>query len=210
MTVTGVDTEALFGGEHHRISNVLLRAPALSSFEDEACVDLLTIADVDRENVLSVTFTQTAADRLEIWRTHVGDELPARAGIISVGERTRSTDEPAPSSGADTVRVETVANPANLTDLGVKISRHLSEWSENDDRTVVCFHSLTTLLQYAALGRVLGFLHVLAGRISAIDAVAHDHINRGAHDRRTYRAILQVIDAVVELGPDGACDVRRQ
>jgi len=209
MAVIGTDVGTLFHGSDsdgdEDASNVLLLAPALSDSEDEACIDLLTIADISHENVLSVTFTQTAQDRLELWHTHVGDDLPAQAGIITVGEQTRSTSasRSSPSRTPGPITIDVVSEPADLTGLGISLTNYLSEWAENNNQTVVCFHSLTPLLQYADLQRVFRFLHVLTGRIASSDAVAHYHMDPSAHDEQTRQTLVQLFDATIELDADG-------
>lgn len=205
MSATGTQIGTLFCGGDGDASNVLLLAPALSESEDEACIDLLTIRDISHENVLSVTFTQTAQDRLELWETHVGEDLPAQAGIISVGEHTRSTStsRTSPSQTPGAITIDAVSDPADLTGLGISLTNYLSEWSENGNQTVVCFHSLTPLLQYADLQRVFRFLHVLTGRIDSSDAVAHYHMDPNAHDEQTRNTLEQLFDATIELDADG-------
>nr|WP_236045084.1 hypothetical protein [Halomicroarcula nitratireducens] len=129
MSVTGTDVGTLFRRGDGDASNVLLLAPALSESEDEACIDLLTIRDIAHENVLSVTVTQTAQDRLELWETHVGEALPAQAGIISVGEQTRSTSTSriSPSQTPGRIAIDAVSDPADLTGLGISLTNYLSE-----------------------------------------------------------------------------------
>jgi len=205
MSATGSEVSSLFRGGDGEVSNVLLLAPAMSKSEDEVCVDLMTVRDIKHENVLSVTFTQTAEDRLELWQTHVGDDLPAQAGIVTIGEQTRSasTSRNSPSKTPGPITIDTVSDPADLTGLGISLTNYLSEWSQNSNQTVVCFHSLTPLLQYADLQRVFRFLHVLTGRIDSSDAIAHYHMDPGAHDEQTRNTLIQLFDATIELDADG-------
>ena len=207
MSVTGTDVGALFrdvDGEGDA-SNVLLLAPSLSAAENEVCIDLLTLSDIDHENVLSVTFTQTAQDRLELWETHVGDDLPAQAGIITVGEQTRSTSSqrPPPTHTPGRIAIDAVSDPDDLTGLGISLTNYLSDWEENANQTVLCFHSLTPLLQYADLERVFRFLHVLTGRIASMEAVAHFHMDPTAHDDQTRQTLSQLFGATIELDTEG-------
>lgn len=182
-------------------ANVLLLTPALSAADDEACIDLLTVTDPPEEDVLSITVTQSVDDRLELWQSYVGD-LPSQAGIISVDEVTRSATVSTDTAGEQPlptpISIETVTDPGDLTGLGIAISKYLSNWAGSPNRTVVCFHSLTTLLQYADLERVFRFLHLLTGRLKSADAVAHFHLDPGAHDAQTVNTLSQLFDVVVE------------
>lgn len=181
-------------------ANVLLLTSTLSSADDEACIDLLTVTNPDRENVLSITFTQSADDRLDLWRSYVAD-LPAQAGIVTVDVMTRSAssnDAATSQTIPQPIAIETVSDPGDLTGLGIAISEILSNWGGSPNQTVVCFHSLTPLLQYADLQRVFRFLHVLTGRLNSVDAVAHFHLDPHAHDEQTLNTLSQLFDAIVE------------
>jgi hypothetical protein len=192
-------------------SNILLLTPSLDSHDDEACLDLLTVNDPTEENVLSVTFTQSATDRIDLWDAHV-DERPARTGIISVGEITRSAsaDTTSTQRPVDPLTIETVSDPDDLTGLGIAVSTFLSEWGDDDNQTVACFHSLTPLLQYADLQRAFRFLHVLTGRLETSDAVAHYHMDPSAHDQQTINTLSPLFDAIVDLDEDGEWDVQQR
>jgi hypothetical protein len=69
--------------------------------------------------------------------------------------------------------VEGVASPTNLTGLGIKVSEYLTEWEGNGNQSVICFGSLTVLLQYAEeVQTTFKFLHTLIGRVYAAQARA--------------------------------------
>lgn len=199
-------------GEVATASNILLLASSLDSRDNDACLDLLTVTDPAQENVLSVTFTQSVTDRIQLWDSHV-DERPAHTGIISIGEMTRSTSANTtttlqPARGP--LVIETVSDPSDFTNLGMTISSFLSEWDDNDNQTRVCFHSLTALLQYAPLQRVFRFLHILTGRVENSDAVAHYHMDPNAHDQQAVSTLTPLFDAVVEIDDDDEWSVRHQ
>lgn len=180
-------------------SSVLLLTEAQSQHDDDACMDLLSVTNPQQENVLSITVTQSANDRLKLWQKHI-ETLPAKATIISVGEITRSAA--AGSTGSmqlsPGVRIETVKNPGDLTGLGITITEQLKEFMQDDNQVVVCFHSLTPLLQYAELTRVFRFLHVLIGRLNSMNAVTHFHMDPSAHDQQTINTLTQLFDAVID------------
>jgi len=211
MTVGGTEFGTLLHEDDEDTANVLLLAPSLSTAEEEACINFLTFLGISQENILSVTFTQTAQDRLELWQTHVGDERPARAGIVSVGEQTRSASSQRTTSRQppESISIDAISDPADLTRLGITIENYLSEWAENENQTVICFHSLTPLLQYADRERVFRFLHLLTGRIDSIDAVAHFHMNPEAHDAQTRNTLVQLFDAVIDIDETGERTIKQ-
>lgn len=186
-------------------NSVLLLSPSMSDAGEDACIDLLQPVAPEAENMLWVSYTKPPDAQLQRWRAH-SDTQPDNLGIVSVEESTRSVSaaspapqEPLPGSGP----VETVSNPNDLTGLGITITEYLTGWDDNDNRTVVCFDSLTALLQYVELETAFEFLHVLTGRLTALDAFAHFHMDPGAHERQTIEIIATLVDAVVEPVDDG-------
>lgn len=190
---------------------VLLLAPANSPVGEECCVDLLTVAAPERENLLVVT-TGSVDDRVDAVCRRTGGRLPRRTAVVSVGGSTRSAAGAdvggGPLLGTDVV-VETVANPGDLTGIGMRVSEHLGAWTDDDARTVVCVDSLDALLQHADLSRLFRFLHVLTGRLRTTGAVAHCHLDPTAHDAQTVDTLLQLFDAAVEVDDEGETSVRQ-
>ncbi|MDY6764698.1 MAG: hypothetical protein SV377_03285 [Halobacteria archaeon] len=188
-------------------SNVLLLSPSITNHGDGVCNDLLTVTDPGRENVMWITFTHSPDQRMDAWREHV-DEGPARSRFISVGDITRSaTSRSTPSADGGNFAVETVRQAGNLTSLGVSITKSLSELNEDDNKTVVCFHSLTALLQYFNLKDTFQFLHVLVSHFKDKGAFAHFHLDPTACDEQTMATITSLFDAVVEVDEEGSTNV---
>lgn len=197
-------------GELGRPSTVLLLAPALDHREDEACMDLLTVTDPGDEDVLVISFSQSPDDRIELWEAHADGRMPAKMGIIAVGDRRRSAAGAArqtPLGASGSVSVTAVRDPGDLTGIGMRITDYLSEWEGDGNQVVVCIHSLTTLLQFTDLKRVFRFLHVLKTRFEALGAVTHLHLDPTAHDEQTVRVISQLADLTAEPDGDGGWTV---
>jgi len=194
--------------------DVLLTCPSFTEEESEACIDLLTLTDPKQTNVLSVAFTQSPNDRFETWSRHV-DGQPAGASIVSVEADTPSvgSENPIDRRGAtnvpEQVTVDTVSSPENLTELGVRIVERLEAWHQEypNRQTVVCFHSLTTLLQYVSVDRAFRFLHVFTAHDAMDDATVHCHLDAAAHDEETVATLKSPFDVVCEF--DGEWTVYR-
>jgi hypothetical protein len=105
--------------------------------------------------------------------------------------------------------IKTMSDPSDLTDLGITISSFLSEWDSNDNQTVACFHSLTSLLQYADPQRVFRFLHVLTEKFDSSEVVAHYHMDPSAHDQQTINTLTPLFDASVEHDENEEWTVRQ-
>lgn len=185
-------------------SNVFFLAPSLGNQGEEGCMSLCTLVPPAEASVLVITTTQTPDDRLDAWRMYA-DELPEEMAFVDVGGTTRSASTGDASTAADgsgdEFPVETVSNPGNLTRIGVTASNVLSEWSGTDRRPVICFRSLTTLLQYSDVQEVFRFLHELTRLTKGADAHAHYHMDPTAHDEQEQNRLKTLFDAVVE--PDG-------
>lgn len=184
-------------------ANVLLLAPTMDPVGEEACGRLLDVPSADGLVYLSVTLSQGPDDRLNVWRSHVSKEPPRRSGFVTAGDQIRSGaafDGGTPSDvGPDDARIESVSSPADLTGLGMKISDLLEDLADGTQQIVVCFHTLTILLQYADLQKAFRFLHVLTGRMSAVGAIAHYHMDPSIHDERERNTLTTLFDAVMEL-----------
>lgn len=183
-------------------SNVLVLAPSLGGVADGPCFELLSTGDIDQTNVLLTTFTRTPDQCVAEWVDHVG-KRPADLSIVSVGERTRSAAaKSAPAERSTTPSlVETVPNPEDLTGLGIKLSEQLRAWDDTKE-TVVCFDSLTALLQTVEMQTAFRFLHVLTGRLDVVGATAHYHLDPDAFDDKTVNTIKTLFDAAIEVDGD--------
>lgn len=193
-------------------ANVLLEAPSFGSTADAACIDLLTVTPPSDTRVVSITLTQTPDDRLAVWQTYASEQLPAALDIISAGDASRSTAlrEASTHQPASTLTVEPVFAPGDLTGLGIEFTDAVQRWQRDtaDTSMTGCFHSVTTLLQYADLRRAFRFLHALTARVGTTDAVMHYHLAADAHDQRTRSTLHPLFDLVVTVDADGAVDIR--
>ena len=199
--MSALDSEELPLGDRigEDAHNVLLFAPPMEPCADDGCVDLLTVDPPAEEDVLFVTFVESPDERLDVWRSRAGHELPARVGFVDVDDETRSAAAAGPvEAPGGGVTVRSVASPADLTDVGIKVSTFLGDWEGDGNRTLLCFQSVTTMLQYVDLHRAFRFLHVLTGRVRATDGLAHYHLDPTAHDERTINTLKTLFDGVAE------------
>ena len=179
-------------------ANVLLLTPDGSTADADACLHLLNDTDAESRNVLSLGYS-TPPDRTA--RAVRSDGPPGDTTFVCIGERTRSAATSSSSTdltpGGTTVRV--VPDPSNLARIGLVVNDCLEEWADSSGQTVICFHSLSNLLEYVDLQTAFRFLHVLTGRISTADAQAHFHIDPTAHDEETVRTLSMLFDDVIRV-----------
>ncbi|WP_336134530.1 DUF7504 family protein [Natronomonas amylolytica] len=160
-------------------ANLLLETDGHDDCEAEACMALSGVDDPDAVDVVFVTFTKSADQRLAAWRDHA-DAPPANIGIVSV-------EMGGANGGAGTDRnagpaVRRISDPSDLTGVGIAISEFLSAWADTDQQTVVCFDSVTALLQYVDANRVFQFLNEMTSKFEQAGAHAHFHLLPEAHE----------------------------
>lgn len=179
-------------------ANVLLLAPDGSPAEADACLHLLTDTDAESRNILSLGYSAPPDRTARAVRT---GGPPDDTTFVCIGEQTRSAASPSSTAdltpGSATMRV--VPEPSNLARIGLVVNDCLEDWADSSGQTVICFHSLTHLLEYVDLQTAFRFLHVLTGRISTADAQAHFHIDPTAHDEETIRTLSMLFDDVVRV-----------
>ena len=156
-----------------------------TSKPDDSCVEPLSAATAETP-VLWVTYTRSPDECLEHYRAVDGGES---LSVITVGDVPAET-----SVDADDVTVTSVSTPADLTGLGVTLSQALSTHGD----AVVCFDSLTVLLQYVDTETAYEFLNAVTGHLYAADARAHFHLDPNAHETQTVDALASLFDAIVE------------
>lgn len=207
--VTEVDRQEV--RETLRDSDTVLLLSSDRKYDSDVCGALLSVAAPEDVQYLAVTLDDTPDDRIDEWRTHIG-ELPAETGIIAVGEMTRSAASMASASTPQSspVKIDTVGNPSDLTGLAIAIGSYLDAWSETDRTPVFCFHSITSLLYHADESRVFRFIHSMTGRIRELGAVAHYHLDPVAHDEATVNRFSALFDAVIEVEDDGSVSVTKR
>jgi len=168
-------------------TNVLLKVPPLDDGR-EVCTSLLGDDDT-APNVLFVSFTRQASacvDQID------GKQNVRNVGVITVGDATASVDR-------DDVVTESVSTASDLTGLGIQIGQFLSEW---DEPVLICFESLTSMLQYVDYETAYEFLHAITGQVHAAGARAHFHVDPSAHNERDIAGIASLFDASVSLDGD--------
>jgi hypothetical protein len=175
-------------------TNVLVMAPSLSSEKDQTCLELQGAGSPAELDVLRITYSAAPGELVAQWRDHHG-ELPARMGIIIVGDQPgqHGSDVDLP----DSVFVAT-ANPNDITGLGMRLNNYLND-GNSDAQLVVCFDSVTEMLQFAEMQPVFKFLHMFVGQVRDADGIGHFHLDPGAHDDQTVSRLKPLFDEAVNL-----------
>lgn len=176
----------------------LVLSPALETETNRTCTDLLTLGNPADKQVLWVTLHESPQERIDIWEDHCSVS-PHEAAIIDVGTGIDfHQDHAQPMLGGSPVPVTEITTPQDLTKLGIEIIDQLERWNHEERQIVVCFHSLTTFLQYVDLQDAFKFMHALTARLSQRGAIAHFHMDPDAHEATEISTLLSLFQSVVE------------
>ncbi|MBX0298251.1 hypothetical protein EGH23_25670 [Halomicroarcula sp. F27] len=163
------------------------------------CLALRTISDPARTNALSITYTNSPRTRLALAKRY-GVQPPADSVIlyVSADSYVMNTDSGDQADAAVTIRH--LDSPADLTSLGTRITAQLDTWTEttSERQIVVCFDSVTVLLQYISVAQAGRFLDVVTNLFAEHDAIAHFHLDPEAHTEQTLNKLRPFFDLVVD------------
>ena len=150
---------------------------------DELCHDTGATAD------LRISFADRRPDRPD------PDAVSGKVGLLTVGDVLIEDTAESAADFRDSVVVDTVRDPTDLSAIGVAVSRFCKHWS--DDRLTVCFDSLDALLRSTPAKDVFQFAHVLTNRLASVGAYAHFHFDPTRHEDRVVSTFGTLFDAVV-------------
>ena len=176
-------------------ANLLLLGPSMGDHGD-AVSRLLETAS-GKPALLAVSLLRPAVETVAAWET---EWRSPPSGIAAVGCKNTAGTRVDGTPGTD-FRATTVADPGDLTGLGIRVGECLEAWENRP--TVVAFDSMTAVLQYADTKRVFQFLHVLTSQLASAGAMSVFHMDPGAHDERTVSTVRSLFQGVYERSEGG-------
>lgn len=186
--------EAALGTLLGATQNILVQADDRT---DQATICNRLIDGRDPPRAVVVSYEQSVED----WLADTQHSALDSVAFVSVGEAVRSTAAATPPDTMDSVgidervRIDGVGDPTDLTALGLTIQSHLNAFQEEgSDEVVVCFDSLSALVETVSLRQAFRFLHILMTLISAYDATAHYHYD-GSLTTRELATLRPLFDA---------------
>ena len=188
-------------------SQVLVLSPLRHGVTDRTCTQFFDAGVSSEKNYLFVTIEDPAKERLEICQDlsrHGGE-----TGVIEVGRATTdpsSTDVPEELAGRP-VTFKSVNSPQNLSKLGIIVSKLLSEWDNNDNPTILCFSSLTELLEYNSSEKTWKFLHISVSQLSSSSVSGHFHMDIRGHSNQTIQKFKELFDLTLTVSANGDVDI---
>lgn len=187
-------------------SNVLLVGPAGVPIEHDICSKLCDVERDGKRRRLLITTEQTAEERLESLRPYT-EETYDHTTIIVVGNPVRSIDRSEQTTkqiGEETLVIETIHDPNDLTRLGVLINKYLGS---DETPPVICFHTLNGLLQFVGIEKLFRFLHILQARVRSVDGQAHYQIDPERLEMEAVQTLQPLFNFTVKYAEDGVISV---
>ncbi len=163
---------------------------------DRCCDALLDVGRAENRGELSVTFSEDVTDRARL-DTGTSGRQSAKHGHVTIGDVLRSADH-APPDFTEPVATDLVEDPGDLKAIGTSVSRFCESWSESGHLMVLCFDSITELLERRDPKVVFQFLHTLLERLASVDTVAHFHLDPDRVDGQTVSTFSSLFDDVVD------------
>ncbi|MFB6080412.1 MAG: hypothetical protein ABEJ81_05385 [Haloferacaceae archaeon] len=198
---TGTFEGALRAGALAPGTAVLVTGPAMSG-KRELMLSLLAADDTDDHSTVFVTTRRDATSTArDLGERGVPED---RLSIVDCVSRERSLDRVRAAVGR-----RYVADPGDLTGLGIAITEFLRDHDRGEPTPWLGCHSLSTTVMYADVRRVFRFLHVVLGRIRSVDGVALVALDESAVSEVDRSVLSQPFDARLEVRErDGRDEVR--
>ena len=198
-----MSTASVTGG-----TTLLVRGSAMTRKTDVVVRTLAADDDAETGTVL-VTTDDSPSALWRRYRAHVPAADPRSVGIVdatggNAGNRpTGTTADEYAADGSDP-RVATVGSPADLTGVGMTVSKLLETLVVQQalDRVRLGLLSLNTMVMYADDERVVKFLHAMCRRVNAVDGFGLVVVHTDGFDER--------LDSQFEAFVDGAVEVRER
>ena len=151
------------------------------------------------EGALVVTADVDAPTAAEAYSSAGGDDSPGRLRMVDCSPESDTTA---------TEYVRPIADPADLTGIGMELSDlYEGFYADGCEHVRTGFYTLAPLLLYAEDVRsVFRFVHTVAGRVRSADGLCVCALDPDTQDERTVSSVTHVFDGKIELrrGEDGA------
>lgn len=166
-------------------ANILLLGPTMSGI-DEAVSGLINTSPGPR-SLLAVSLLRPPGEFIA-----ASERLWQRSPetVAAIGCRSTGIGESAQPDVS--YRSTSIADPGDLTGLGIRINECLVAWE--DLSPIVIVDSITTILQYADQKRVFRFLHMLTSRFKSSNVLSAFHMDPEAHEEQTIATIRSLFD----------------
>ncbi|WP_147435629.1 hypothetical protein [Halobellus sp. Atlit-38R] len=140
--------------------------------------------------ILHIDYVWAPKARLRYWDDELA-EGPAEIGIVHTGyglPDAQSIENYGESLGVKTTFTY-VAQPGDLSRIGLELVKFLDRVSAEEAQVVVCVDSLSLMLQYASGDTVMNFLTELYNKLEYYDALGRIYFTPLAHSQQVVESI---------------------
>lgn len=187
-------------------SQVLVISPRDHSITDEVCSQFLTAGGVSGRNAMFVTAVESPPERVEICRNNDG-WTGGKVAVIELGDTGSGAADELGSVGGEEVVHKRVNSPKNLSRTGLLITQTLKQWSNSEQPSVLCFHTLTAISGYVESETFFQFLFTLQAKLDSLGVTGHYHMDANRHDQQEMNTLKTLFDLVVTISRDGEIEV---
>jgi KaiC/GvpD/RAD55 family RecA-like ATPase len=175
-------------------TSILLSGPAMTG-KEQLAYDILADGSRNDEGALVVSTSDQADGIIQNYRQLVPEVQHPKLGVVDC-----RTDGSSDSETVDGYYVHHVSSPADLTGIGIGITKCLESLHGSGAETGrMALVSLSTMLTYTDRETVFKFCHVLSSRLDAAGYLGVFTIDSGAHEEQTLQVIKQAFDGLIEL-----------
>lgn len=175
-------------------SNILLIGPPMNG--KEIIINNIVNLGLKAGGSAIIVSTKETGENVIDWFNYNHPDIPLEnLGIVDCITKTMGLPT------IDTANIKRASSPADLTDIGVKISQFLEYFriKNNMQNTILCINSLSTILIYSNIRTVYRFLHVFSNRLNAAGAIGIYEVEEGVHDEQAITTLKQLCDGMIEV-----------
>lgn len=176
-------------------SNIMLIGPPMSGREVILYHIMHNGAAINGNAMISVTTDESATSILGWFRENKLDLPMDMVGIVDCITKI--------SGGIvmENDNIEMVSSPADLTGIGVKISKLFDKFLIEKKFQKIQFYmvSLSTIVMYSNLQTIFRFLHVFTRRVKSVGALGIYLVDSDMHDERVLVTLKQLFDGIIEI-----------
>ncbi|MFB6301358.1 MAG: hypothetical protein ABEH78_00635 [Haloferacaceae archaeon] len=197
-TGAGTFAEVLRPSELAPGTAVLVSGPALSGKRELLLSLLAADGAADRGTVFVTTRRDATSTARELAERNLPEE---RLSVVDCVSRQGSL-----TRVRDAVGRRYVADPGDLTGLGIAVTGCLRDHHREGLTPWLGFHSLSTTVMYADVRATFRFLHVTLGRVRNADGVALVALDEATVTDSERAVLAQPFDARLEVRDRNGCD----
>ena len=143
-------------------------------------------------DLIRVVYNQSPRSVLTSYRDE-STPLPGNVGLLVADDQADpgSTDATIRIIDNTTIKMTTVS-PTDLTGLGIQFTQLLTDVAETGNQTVVCFDSITALLQFVDFDSAYKYLSTMTSQLRTKNIVSYFHLSPSAHDQIAHSRLKQL------------------